>query len=390
MMVRSGKERVDTLDDEATQVTIQEGRWRAGVNRQSQPSAQEHQRAAGLASGAKHKENAMSEKESKARKAAHKVEVRARQKAAREQAAAAAAAEKEVSLHQFNDMLEEAYLEEHPDSADDFHELTLGEWDAFRAWVAEQPEGNEFALDCCMEFYNAWRSEGSPDPSHAPSLPPQPKAVPALRPAPPAPPGDDPEDPFGEYSADCFYEGPNDHNIAERHERRERLRREQPGYVQLTLQPRSRRTFTAVKWTVKVQLQVIQEDYNDGYELDQDRWVNEDGRRSHFYGVPAGDLPSSAAAPFGCVPTIGLPAGKPATVPQPHRDNVAVYGPLANNPDGDRAFRTDRALWYESVTHQRLTGTVTEQWQKVDAVARSFRVDNTRSGRRPSETCVYP
>lgn len=107
----------------------------------------------------------MSEEERKAKRAAHKVEVRGRQKAEREAAAAAAAAERKITLHQFNDVLEQAYLDGHPDSADDFHELTLNEWDAFCAWVAEQPEGDEFALDCCMEFYDAWRNEGSPDPT---------------------------------------------------------------------------------------------------------------------------------------------------------------------------------------------------------------------------------
>ena len=38
----SGKQRCDLPDDDSTQVTTQEGRWRAGVNRQSQPSAQDH------------------------------------------------------------------------------------------------------------------------------------------------------------------------------------------------------------------------------------------------------------------------------------------------------------------------------------------------------------
>ena len=57
-MVRHGKE---PPADDATQVTTQEGRWRAGVNRQSQPSAQQHQSTAGLASGAKRKAAAMSE-----------------------------------------------------------------------------------------------------------------------------------------------------------------------------------------------------------------------------------------------------------------------------------------------------------------------------------------
>ena len=55
-MMRPGKERAASPvadDEDATQVTTQEGRRRAGVNRQSQPDASLHQRAAGLASGAK-------------------------------------------------------------------------------------------------------------------------------------------------------------------------------------------------------------------------------------------------------------------------------------------------------------------------------------------------
>ena len=53
--MRPGKERAASPvadDEDATQVTTQENRWRAGVNRQSQPDASLHQRAAGLASGA--------------------------------------------------------------------------------------------------------------------------------------------------------------------------------------------------------------------------------------------------------------------------------------------------------------------------------------------------
>ena len=44
-------------------MTSQASRLRGGVIRQSQPAAQEHQRAAGLASGAKRKANAMSPQE---------------------------------------------------------------------------------------------------------------------------------------------------------------------------------------------------------------------------------------------------------------------------------------------------------------------------------------
>ena len=75
-MVRTGKGHaeppaaMDDVDD-ATQVTTQEGRRRAGVNRQSQqPSAQEHQRAVRHASGAKRTVNAMSAEDQEAFQAA--------------------------------------------------------------------------------------------------------------------------------------------------------------------------------------------------------------------------------------------------------------------------------------------------------------------------------
>ena len=51
-MVRPGKEPALPPADDTTQVTTQEGRWRAGVNRQSQPSAQQHQIAASHAAAA--------------------------------------------------------------------------------------------------------------------------------------------------------------------------------------------------------------------------------------------------------------------------------------------------------------------------------------------------
>ena len=321
----------------------------------------------------------MSEQERKTKAAAHKVEWRAQQKLAREAAAAAAAAEKEVTLQQFNEQLEAAYEEEHPDDPDGYKSMDECEWQGFRAWAATDDE--QFTLDNCLEFYGEWsRPYGGQREEwerHASRMPPQPQtAVLAMRPAPPAPPDDDPDDdPYGGYSADCFYEGPNDHDIAEQRARQERLCRDQPGFVRLTLglQP---------PCSVTARLHVVREDYNDGYEVDQERWYNEDARRAAFYGVPSGDLPPSAAAPFGWVPQCCQPAAESPAIPQPHREDVAVYGPLANNPEGDKAFRKDRALWYQSIKGERaLTGTLAEQWEKADVLARSFRVDNTRSGR---------
>ena len=100
MVARSGKEPAHSPapSDEAekhemtSQATVQQaGRCRAGVKRQAQQSAQEHQRAAGQASGAKRRAEAMSDEERNRRRAAHAVEVRAAAKREREKQAAAAA-----------------------------------------------------------------------------------------------------------------------------------------------------------------------------------------------------------------------------------------------------------------------------------------------------------
>ena len=53
---------------------------------------------------------------------------------------------------------------------------------------------------------------------------------------------------------------------------------------------------------------------------------------------------------------------------------MAHYGPLANNVEGDEAFRKDRAVWYEHVTGESLDGlSLMEQWERVDVIARRFR-----------------
>ena len=65
----------------------------------------------------------------------------------------------------------------------------------------------------------------------------------------------------------------------------------------------------------------------------------------------------------------------------PRRDDER-YGPLAQNPDGDDAFRDDRREWFERETGESLEGaSVTEQWQRVDTYARRFRAYS--DGRTP-------
>ena len=62
-----------------------------------------------------------------------------------------------------------------------------------------------------------------------------------------------------------------------------------------------------------------------------------------------------------------------ANIPPPQRKD-ARYGPVANNPEGDDEFRRDRAVWYEHVTGETLEGlSLTEQWERVNVIARRFR-----------------
>ena len=398
-MPRKGKEHAAPPADEQrdasdTAVTSQEGRWRAGVSRQSQADAQAHQVAASRAAAAKRKATAMSDAERKAKEAKHKADLRAlqvadadaekerkerearqrREKRAAQHAAqeAATKAVHKVSLRQLNVRLRE----EDEESINEF------EFDEFCAWVDDDDDARNFDAECSMDFFVAWREERkyAPPPQAPPSqdilsLPPL-RAQQRAAPPPPPPPDDEP---WGTASADMFYDGPNDHDIAEQRERQEQLRREQPGFARLSLAVHSQ--------GISARLKVVKEDYNDGYELQCERWHNEDGRRSVYYGQAAGDLPSGVVAPLGWVPS-SISRDKAAEPPQPRREDEAVYGPLANNPRGDKLFREDRAAWYESIMHQPLTGTLAEQNDKADALARSFRVDRTRSGRPgPSSAC---
>ena len=90
-----GKRAVLAEDDDATQATTQHSRWRAGVNRQSQPQAQQHQIAASQAAAAKRTANAMHEEERKAKQKVLETRLRGQEIAAlqkrNEQAATAKA-----------------------------------------------------------------------------------------------------------------------------------------------------------------------------------------------------------------------------------------------------------------------------------------------------------
>jgi hypothetical protein len=123
-------------DDDASQATTQDSHWRAGVNRQAQPQAQQHQLTASQAAGAKRTANAMSTDERKAKRAAHAREVRAQQAA--ERATAAAAARAEAAAAQ---LPEQAFLNELIDEDNHTRRNDGGDWERMQhcdnvEWVA--------------------------------------------------------------------------------------------------------------------------------------------------------------------------------------------------------------------------------------------------------------
>ena len=141
-------------------------------------------------------------------------------------------------------------------------------------------------------------------------------------------------------------------------------------------------------------------DASDRHELDCERVIEEQGRVSAIHSRPWHQVPPGATMPLHWLDSTqeGGPVDRPweraererkereereererlermsrANVPPPHRREER-YGPIASNPDGDERFRKDRAVWYEHVTGESLEGlALTEQWERVDSIARRFR-----------------
>lgn len=177
--------------------------------------------------------------------------------------------------------------------------------------------------------------------------------------------GDDPRrtDPYAHGgSADSHYIGTGDHDRLERHEKYDRLVRE-------LLQK-------GLHGPLRVGAPTEEVD-----EMAEERALDEDARRSAFYSVPAGDLPTSAIAPREWDASQERQRQQRAcdAGPPPLRDDPR-YGPRANNRAGDDRFRADRAMWYESIMDEPLPDNACA-WELCDAVARRYRNDNTRSGR---------
>ena len=137
----------------------------------------------------------------------------------------------------------------------------------------------------------------------------------------------------------------------------------------------------------------------DPHELEPDRVLAEQGRISRIHGRPWHEVPPGSTVPAHWLDSTdeGGPVDRPweraeraerereerelhdrlermarANIPPPRREDER-YGPLANNPQGDEAFRQDRAVWYVHVTGESIEElSLTEQWQRVDVIARRF------------------
>ena len=358
----------DQADAPDTVVATGEGHWRAGVNRQAQAAAREHQVAASQAAAAKRKADAMTAEERKAKDAERNKRNRADKKAALEAAAAAPMTRKQVN----------AVLREH-----DRPTIDRDEWDAFEDWrVQPGNEQEELELWSCLGVVEEWRDSDDyaeyemelkyndvdyDDDAYAACL--GDASSPCREPSPDCPPPDgDPEDPYGGGSTDMYYNAPWD---VEAREVMERRRRHQPGFVQLAL--------SAQFAHVSVKLCVVKpaERYDDdAADVEAEQALEEHGRRAAIYG--SADVPLGAVEPVHWLDHVRRPPIAEPPQPPPHRDD---YGPLANNPRGDRAFRRERAKWFQERTGKPLAGSLAEQNEVFDALARSYRVDNTRSGR---------
>ena len=146
-----------------------------------------------------------------------------------------------------------------------------------------------------------------------------------------------------------------------------------------------------------------------------ERGIEEHGRVSAIHGRPWHEVPPGSTAPVHWLDSThdGGPVDRPwerterdrlrredrehrerlermarANIPPPRRDETR-FGSLANNSDGDEAFRKDRAVWYERVTGESLDGLpLIEQWVRVDVIARRFRAYSTRTVSRNPRSAV--
>ena len=395
-------------DDDASQATTQDSHWLAGVNRQAQPQAQQHQLTASQAAGAKRTANAMSTDERKAKRAAHAREVRAQQAA--ERATAAAAARAEAAAAQ---LPEQAFLNELIDEDNHTRRNDGGDWERMQhcdnvEWVAfkkyvtvdiwSEIKPVDLEPDGFFDLFKEWRESdeynhailGWPTPSSQLQQPPLAPKTPAevrqqLGPCQPSPPPpDDGDDPWGGGSADMYYEGLEEWDNRQHRERK--AERAAMAAAAVADTPADTHEGASAAY------EPHPSDLRPGQSID-DWW---DTFYDLEYARAAGELPFNAI-PLGNgidasdltkylrsqamerqaqreADRIGTAqvARERAAGPPPRREQ-SRYGPRGDTA-GDKLFRTDREDWYERFTGRSITGvSLQEQNELYDVIARRFR-----------------
>ena len=164
-----GKQQAESqeeADDDATQAAVQELQWRAGVNRQSQPAAHQHQVAASKTAAAKRTANAMPPEERTSKRNAHAREKYAQRAIAR--AAEAKAARNQARQEATNKLVRELlrHLKQEGDEKPTGDELY-----AFQAYACMGMNDNSSSLTNALidlgftaenpepfcELFDAWR-----------------------------------------------------------------------------------------------------------------------------------------------------------------------------------------------------------------------------------------
>lgn len=397
---------------------LHELRWRGGVTRQAHDGALQHQLAASHAAAEKRKSTAMPKDERQAKRNAHAREVHARKKAEREAAVAAAleaaALARVPSLEVLNEWLEEK--EEELCDEDEWREFDTFILNSEEVDGLEDLDDDELERDGFLKLFFGWResAEGEKyaeekeeeeqeqqfmqdladgkyeDEMHELELQERENSLPCdaddLAPSPPPP--DDGDDPWGGGSADMYYDKLDDG----------------ADYMP----PHSTKP-VAMELKVVAGGHVTVDVYLSGYDYEREceKELCRQEYISSVTGKPWHQVPPGHVIPWSYemgmgrdgitmtggpkVPPPALPKDiappKAIRVPPPYRDEKK-YGPRADNSRGDEKFRVDRASWYEDVTGESLQGLdLTEQWQRVDKIARVFRAD-TRDGRASAHTAT--
>ena len=148
---------IDQLEAPETLVSSNESHWRAGVNRQARPDAQEHQVAAACALGEKRRVSAMTKEERDARRNEGKRAKRAEEKL-RKQVATSECEEahlKDIVAAVVETLIDDVVFQ------DVLHSMDCDERDAFERWMSgeEHPTLDDLSDWRASHEYECWHAE---------------------------------------------------------------------------------------------------------------------------------------------------------------------------------------------------------------------------------------